>query len=149
MAGGVGEETVRLSLGLGSWVVVPPGSYMSGTGTTRRKCRRFRARRWGPQDQSRLQVGNIFSQRSGSGSKGWRDEISRPGDGSQLVRVSKIDGVAVGSHSVPAMRLNVNRDSAHLKGTSPRALRRGCPRINTAAKQARHQRDQTSAVVGN
>ncbi len=88
-------------------------------------------------------VGNIIFTKIRVGSHGVRREFRRPGEGSQLVRVSEVDHVYVKAALRAGLRLNVPRDSAierhHLAG----CCRSGC-RDKHCRKADEEQRDQKS-----
>ena len=122
-----------------SWLSYTPGVSV-GTGTPR-KCRRFR-RRW-PQTSQRCQCREYYFHKDPDRVARARDEIRRPGEGSQLIRVSEVNNVCGRLALRTRLRLNVPRDSA-IEGHHLAASCRSDCRDKHCRKAGEEQRDKKS-----
>src|SRR5213592_1219372 len=140
MAGGVGEAT-RAACHLGGFMVVVHSRRFRRAQVPLESAGDFVA--VGRKPVKGACVGNIIFTKIRIGVARAREEIRRPGEGSQLVRVSEVDGVCGRLALRAGLRLNVPRDSAIERHHVAGCCRSGC-RDKHCRKAGEERRDEKS-----
>src|SRR6266513_1654253 len=140
MAGGVSEAT-RAACHLGGFMVVVHSRRFRRAQIPLESAGDFVA--VGRKPVKGTSVGNVIFTKIGIGVAWARDEVRRPGEGSQLVRVSEVDHVCGRLALRDGLRLNVPRDSA-IEGHHVAGCCRSGGRDKHCCKAGEQQRDEKS-----